>query len=423
MQLSSIKAVTIEDAFKAFYELMVASEYFKEYFDNPDQMEIIIMGQADSFYQSLSMSDKEFKDNYIQLGLSYAKMVLPLEVMVSALSMVRDYLLKNTPVQAPVIYRMIEKMECYLARGYLVYQFEDVLSQLELAIENIEAIYAEANQEVVIQPVSWLKRIVSGFQGDKRLEHADILTATLCPLTPLIDALDVESELKQRILTSHTEQHSLALSMAFFFRKEDYLLANFMFSRLFAMTMSLSNQIGLAVSHQAIEELQYDALTGLLLRHSLKQKFQETVNKSVIGNQSIAIMMLDADRFKNINDTWGHPAGDKVLKALAELVQSNQRQDDLAFRYGGEEFLLLLSNVSLENTQMIAERIRQQVEALDVDWEGVVMPLTMSIGVLLIDAVQLNAPMESYIEKADQNLYQAKESGRNKVVISRFQPS
>lgn len=109
MQLSSIKAVTIEDAFKAFYELMVASEYFKEYFDNPDQMEIIIMGQADSFYQSLSMSDKEFKDNYIQLGLSYAKMVLPLEVMVSALSMVRDYLLKNTPVQAPVIYRMIEK--------------------------------------------------------------------------------------------------------------------------------------------------------------------------------------------------------------------------------------------------------------------------------------------------------------------------
>jgi diguanylate cyclase (GGDEF)-like protein len=105
------------------------------------------------------------------------------------------------------------------------------------------------------------------------------------------------------------------------------------------------------------------------------------------------------------------------------LVQSNQRQDDLAFRYGGEEFLLLLSNVSLENTQMIAERIRQQVEALDVDWEGVVMPLTMSIGVLFIDAVQLNAPMESYIEKADQNLYQAKESGRNKVVISRFQPS
>lgn len=423
MQLSSINAMDIEDAFKDFSKSMMASECFRGLFDDQEHIDDFIQLQADHFYQSLSMSDKDFKANYLKLGLTSAKMTLPFEIMVVTLNIVRDNLLKSTPVQASVIYAIVEKMERYLAKGYLEFQFEDVLSQLKFSIENIQSIYTKVDQEVVMRPISWLKQITAGFQGDNRLSPAEILTADLCPLTPMIHALDVEMELKQRILTSHTEQHSLALSMAFLFGEEDYMLASFMFSRLFATTVSLSNQIGLAVSHQAIEELQYDALTSLLLRHSLEQKFQETVDKSILKNQSIAIMMLDADHFKNINDTWGHSAGDKVLNVLGELVKSNQREDDFAFRYGGEEFLLLLSNVSLENTQMIAERIRQQVEVVKVDWEGVLIPLTLSVGALLIDANDLNGPIESYIKKADQNLYQAKKSGRNKMVVTRFKPS
>ena len=258
---------------------------------------------------------------------------------------------------------------------------------------------------------------------NKLLEHKDILTADLCPLTAMIQALEVEPELKQRILISHTEQHSLALSMAFFFREEDYMLANFMFAKLFAITVSLSNQIGLAVSHQAIEELHYDALTGLLLRHSLDAKLSYTLNHSAIANQSVAIIMLDLDHFKKVNDTLGHQAGDKVLEALGGLVKRNQRDHDLAFRYGGEAFLLLVTKVSFENAAAVAERIREQVEALKVEWEGEPIPLTMSIGTLFIEANQLEEDISVYIEQADQNLYEAKETGRNKVIISSFEPA
>ncbi len=423
MQLSSISATDIEKAFKDFNQLMMTSECFRELFDSQVHIDDFMQRQADSFYQSLSMSDEDFKTNYLELGLTSAKLTLPFEIMVITLNMVRDNLLKNTPVQASVIYTIVEKMERYLAKGYLEHQFEDVLSQLDFSIESIEETYVQADKEVVIRPVNWLKQLVMGFKESKRLEPSEILTADLCPLTPMINALAIESDLKQRILISHTEQHSLALSMAFLFREEDYMLMSFIFSRLFAITVSLSNQVGLAVSHQAIEELQYDALTGLLLRHSLDKKFQETVKKSVFENQSIAIIMLDLDHFKMINDTWGHPAGDKVLKALGELVQSNQRQDDLAFRYGGEEFLLLVSNTSLEKAQLIAERIRHQVEKLKVAWEGTLMPLTLSVGALVINAGNLQQPIESYIEKADQNLYQAKDLGRNKVVTSTFEPA
>lgn len=412
----------IEKAFADFYHLMMESEHFSIFFEGQDQIDALIKVQANNFYESLSMSDEDFQKNYLEIGLMHAKLRVPFEDMVSALSMVRDNLLKNTPIETSVIYNIVDKMERYLAKGYLVYQFEDVLSQLQLSIKSVEGVYAEQDQEVVLRALYWLTRIVTGFQSDKKLEHEDILTADLCPLTPMIKALEVEPELKQRILISHTEQHSLALSMAFFFREEDYMLASFMFAKLFAITVSLSNQIGLAVSHQAIEELHYDALTGLLLRHSLDAKFLYTLNHSAIANQSVAIMMLDLDHFKKINDTFGHQAGDKALEALGELVKRNQREHDLAFRYGGEEFLLLVSNVSFENSAAVAERIREQVEALTVEWKGEPIPLTMSIGVLFIEANHLDKAINVYIEKADSNLYKAKETGRNKVIISTFKP-
>jgi len=422
MGFSSINSSDIEKAFSDFYHLMMNSEHFRVFFEGQEQVDALIKKQANNFYDSLSMSDEDFQKNYLELGLMHAKMKLPFEDMVSALSMVRDNLLKNTPIEASVIYSIVDKMERYLAKGYLLYQFDDVLSQLQLSIESVEGAYSEEDQEVVLRPLNWLSRIIKGFQSDKRLEHEDILTADLCPLTPMIQALEVEPELKQRILISHTEQHSLALSMAFFFREKDYMLASFMFAKLFAITVSLSNQIGLAVSHQAIEELHYDALTGLLLRHSLDTKLLYTLNHSAIANQSVAIMMLDLDHFKNINDTWGHQAGDKVLEALGRLVQSNQRENDLAFRYGGEEFLLLVSKVSFDNAKAVAERIRLEVEALIVEWEGKRIPLTMSVGALFMEGDQLDEPIDVYIEKADQNLYEAKETGRNKVVISKFKP-
>ena len=420
MGLSAIKLSDIENAFDDFYKIMMHSEHFRVFFEGQDQVDDLIKRQADNFYQSLSMSEVEFRENYTQLGLMHAKMKLPFEDMVAALSMVRDNLLKNTPISGSEIYHIIENMERYLARGYLDFQFDDVLSQLDLSIDNVEGAYAKTDQEVVVRPIKWLKGIVVNFQSNNHIEHKDILTADLCPLTPMIQNLDVETALKQRILMSHTEQHSLALSMAFFFRDADYMLASFMFAKLFAITVSLSNQIGLAVSQQAIEELHYDALTGLLLRHSLEAKLTETTNKCRQANHSVAVMMLDLDHFKKINDTWGHQAGDKVLKVLGDLVQRNQRDNDLAFRYGGEEFLLFVSSVTLEKAERVAERIRTQVEALVIEWEDITIPLTMSVGVLVIEPIHLGLPMETYIEKADQNLYQAKESGRNKVVISQF---
>lgn len=420
MDLSKIKIEDIRAGFDHFYNVMIASDHFRDFFESQAQVDALVVRQADNFYQSLSMNDLDFQKNYVQLGLMHAKLKIPFEDIVSSLKLIRDHLIKDTPINPVTIYNITEKMGRYLAKGYLSFQYDCFFEQLEVLRRNIQHAYKKEDQAPVMKPLSWLVNIITQFKAEKILEYSDIKTADKCPLTPVIQTLECEKELKERILSTHDEQHKLALSMAYFLREEDYMLANFSFGKLFIVSLSLSNQIGLAVSHQAIAELHYDELTGLLLRHSLNSKMKLALTHCQSLKQSGAILMLDLDHFKNINDTWGHSAGDKVLEAMGKLIQSNQREHDFAFRYGGEEFLLFVSNLSQENALKVAERICRQVEALTLEWEGELMPLTLSIGGVFISSDKMKAPLKAYIEQADQHLYEAKDTGRNKVILNAF---
>ena len=125
--------------------------------------------------------------------------------------------------------------------------------------------------------------------------------------------------------------------------------------------------------------------------------------------------MIDIDRFKSINDTRGHPTGDKVILCVAEIMMSNVRTQDLAGRVGGEEFAVLLPETDLEGATVIAERLRSAVENADVlDENGKILKFTISIG------VATNAPRDNSFEqllgRADKGLFTAKEGGRNRVV-------
>ena len=418
MDLNEIRLKDIESAFGEFYGLIMESGHYRAFFDDSEQVKNLVKLQSKNFYQSLSMSDSDFEANYLALGLMHANLKLPFEDMVSSLSLVRDKLLKNTFIEERFIYTAIEKMERYLAKGYLEFEFEDVLKQLVFLIENVKKTYPFSDQDVVLSPLNWLTRIVKGFQSDQPVLSEHVQTADQCALTPKIESINIEEVLKERILVSHTEQHSLGMSMAYFYRKGDYMLASFMFSKLFAITVSLSNQIGLAVSQQAIEKMHYDSLTGLLMRRSMERKAQDALHKAKRLKQSVAILMLDLDYFKRINDTWGHQAGDRVLIEMGALIKRNQRAEDVSFRYGGEEFLLLLSNFTLENTLALGERLREQVEALEVFWQGQKIDLTLSVGAVVVEPENLATPLEGMIEKADQNLYKAKEAGRNQVIAT-----
>ena len=124
-------------------------------------------------------------------------------------------------------------------------------------------------------------------------------------------------------------------------------------------------------------------------------------------------MMLDIDHFKRINDTYGHAVGDQAIKALAGVIKTHVRNADIAGRYGGEEFGVVLLDTGVEGARLLAERLREAVEAMRLDVLGTPVAFTISIGL-----TDLSVPLgnhEQMIQQADKALYESKHAGRNRV--------
>ena len=156
-----------------------------------------------------------------------------------------------------------------------------------------------------------------------------------------------------------------------------------------------------------------DDLTGTLNRQSLMSCLEEGFHKARMSKKPLSAIVLDLDQFKSINDTFGHAAGDFVLKETVKVAQSAIRGDDFIGRYGGDEFMAVLWDTSLTNACIIAERIRSKIEKHSFTYEGKRIPVTVSLGVSsLDDSIQ---SIGKFFERADGAQYNAKRNGGNQV--------
>jgi len=167
--------------------------------------------------------------------------------------------------------------------------------------------------------------------------------------------------------------------------------------------------------NQATAETLIDALTGIANRKGLLKAFEHVLIQPKKTSTSISLLMLDIDHFKKVNDTHGHVAGDKVIKFISDTLVTQIKGQDTASRYGGEEFVVLLPNTTLNNAQIIAESIRIKVEKTSFILPNNQLPLgqiTISIGVT---HYLQNESIESFISRADTALYESKKNGRNRI--------
>lgn len=173
-----------------------------------------------------------------------------------------------------------------------------------------------------------------------------------------------------------------------------------------------------ALTNQTMyEKANRDALTGAYSKGSLLEKGPEAVKRSELLNEEMSIIVFDIDHFKKINDGHGHPAGDFVLKELSNIVSSKLiRSNDYFARYGGEEFVLILSGGTAKMASEIAERIRQTIETHAFVYEGKVIPVTISLGV--VTKSTSDADWSELFDRADKALYASKQAGRNRVTIA-----
>ncbi len=169
-----------------------------------------------------------------------------------------------------------------------------------------------------------------------------------------------------------------------------------------------------ALYRQVQESATHDGLTGLLVRRTFLERLHEEVDRALQRSTPVVFLMVDLDRFKQVNDTTGHLVGDVVLREVAALIRGSVREMDLVGRVGGEEFGVVLPDAGMDLGTQIAERIRRTVEAAPIRAYDEEIRMTVSVGIALCPD-QARSP-EELIEKADQAMYQAKGMGRNRTV-------
>lgn len=187
------------------------------------------------------------------------------------------------------------------------------------------------------------------------------------------------------------------------------LLINSMGFVLMQMEHAITQQHDLAI---------HDRLTGIYNRHALMEALEHFAAQSSRHHRPLALLMIDIDHFKHVNDRHGHPAGDEVLREVARRAQSRLRHSDLLARYGGEEFLAVLPDTDAEGARVAAEAIRQAIGQQPVRLPEAQVPITVSVGVH-VSVAGSAAPdaIDGLISRSDQALYQAKKQGRDRVVI------
>jgi diguanylate cyclase (GGDEF)-like protein len=169
------------------------------------------------------------------------------------------------------------------------------------------------------------------------------------------------------------------------------------------------------VNTRLLKMAQTDSLTGLDNRRYVEERLEEAFGHSRRLNEPVAVVLCDLDRFKSVNDTYGHQVGDAVLKQLARILKNEAREIDRVGRYGGEEFMLLLPGTVLDAAVTFAERARKAVEAHTFTFEGGTLQRTMSCGVAAWPHPRIG-DCDALVKAADDALYVAKETGRNRVI-------
>jgi diguanylate cyclase (GGDEF)-like protein len=288
----------------------------------------------------------------------------------------------------------------------------------------------ETNVDILVELLSDLYEIVVALDGRSALEILEVQEVDLILLDimmPIIDGYEVCRRVKKNknindipiiFITAKMDEESI--EKAYAVGGMDYVTKPFKPKELFAR-IKTQLQIRALIqelesSKNALKHLsETDPMTDLCNRRYFNHASKSIIELAKRDNTALTVIMLDIDKFKVVNDTYGHDVGDDIIISLANILLGMTRKSDLACRFGGEEFILLLPETSLDGAMVIAEKIRKKVEQFSLHLsDNRKLNVTVSLGVSQIDTKN-DPSIESAIKRADIALYKAKENGRNKV--------
>ena len=275
--------------------------------------------------------------------------------------------------------------------------------------------------------------VLASLDGETAIDIAqeeDIELILLDIMMPKMDGYEVCRRLKEDsktkdipviFITAKTDEDSI--EKAYDVGGIDYVSKPFKSKELLARVKTqLQLQKLISELEESKEELKLlastDPMTKLYNRRYFSKISENILDLAKRDETDTSIIMLDIDKFKNINDTYGHQIGDEVIISLAQSLQDFTRSSDIICRFGGEEFIILLPETSLNGAKIISEKIRFEVESMIISLaDSTNLKYTVSIGVSKVDSIN-DKKIETAIHRADEALYKAKQTGRNKVCIA-----
>lgn len=281
-------------------------------------------------------------------------------------------------------------------------EFENFLQGLDQRLETIQQLVNNASQGQVNR-------------SEARTVFEGMLEGQVDEIRSVVNNKHDLGELGHSI----TQHLGIIIQAMHDFSSEEHQREDELKQQLGDMQLRLDEMEKLAQSAQhAIEEQRkkamHDSLTGLPNRESYQQRLDQEVQRFQRYGGKLSLMVCDVDLFKRINDTYGHLAGDKVLKIIAKSLQKNLRSSDFIARFGGEEFVALMPETSTDEALIVAEKLRKKIEESPFNFKKEPVQITVSFG---ISEIVEGESIDEVFNRADKALYKAKESGRNQVQI------
>lgn len=392
-------------------ELFQASltDYIKESFN--------VQKVKDIFLRTLQIEDKEIETNFKALatecsknGIAYSQYVDVFSFFTRALvSMVSTN--NDSAMFVERIYAIYAVVKNANAKGYL---FELMKSD---RIHLADHIQESLSVDHVKAHSFWMQNLISDIENGGKKVSVE-LDSTKCTLGKWLATDNPHNyfspEEEAEINRMHQTIHNLGHSIYDGLKNNNYhkvLIDYLMITRL---SLYLINQLTVYIIEKSlIEKSQTDALTGLGNRQCLNEKLP-SLHKNCLSKGGVySLALIDVDHFKEVNDTYGHQVGDTVLSGLAKIITHFLHEDDQIYRYGGEEFLIVLPKTSIQEAFTALENLREKIAQHLFEINNHKITLTISIG---LDTLDNHKSYEAILKSCDVKLYEAKELGRNRIV-------
>lgn len=410
----------LRKAFDRFYAELIASPYLSDFLKDAD-LEHLKAAQLANFLESVQDDESIFFLRYKHLGYLHFEQGLPYVEYHDAFNLLHKFLieaeeeLSDAHCVHDAIDIYIQRAKNASAAGYLEPTLENDCKTLRRQIAQ------QIDIKAVKEHLQWILEVIDDIR--RMNTHPEIeFDYHECKCGRWLYSEEAEKyiddpQVRMEILQTHHEIHQITRNIYRSIARRDYHKIFIDYIILVRQSMYLYSELNINVTQQSlIEDVSKDALTGLMNRRYLNEVLKSEVHLYSLNAATFSVVMFDLDRFKTINDTCGHQAGDAVIVAFADVLKQHVRKTDNLFRYGGEEFLAVLPGTTAEEAGRVSEKVRTDFGARE--WEGCLKAMTVTVSSGVSEySERLKENPRRVIFEADMNLYRAKQLGRNRTIV------